>query len=180
MKKLTSWLHQHYAVWCNSFSFSSHRGHVFKVQTTPQATKTNTLHWCCTIESPGQRCFPIPPSLNETSVPEITTLQLWQQREGLWLAGMEGSPDKPFPAGKLAAGHRPSGVCQLGLESIQSQAEPRKVCPTGMKCLKCYICANASKFPHRAALDNQEQLREYGRLTQDHTRQLRQGDKGTG
>lgn len=60
------------------------QGHVFKVQTNPQATETNTLHWCHTIKSPMQRCFPIPPSLNEVSVPEMAILEPWQQGQLGW------------------------------------------------------------------------------------------------
>lgn len=117
-------------MWCNNFSISSHRGMYLRYKQTPKQPKTIP----CTDAIPSSpQCRGVFQYLHHWMKPVSQKWQFWScgNREGEHAQpGMEDSPDKPLPAGKLAVGHRSSGVCQLGLQNIQSQVEPRKACST--------------------------------------------------
>lgn len=101
-----------------------------------------------------------PPSLKDASVSETAPLEPWLWEEGAQQLGgrtalTSASRQESGQRGRGPAGRVPWGLW-LGLHGNQSQGEQIKACPTGRKCLKCFICGSASTFPLGARLGGGE------------------------
>lgn len=74
--------------------------------------------------------------------------QFWsrgnREREHGQLGWRTADGGKPFPAGKSAAGHRTTWGLPAWTTEHSKPCWAKKGMFTGMKCLKCFTCANAS------------------------------------